>query len=587
MLLMRLYTLLAFFEFCTYKVAADVFNVAKSYDKLICKAVDNSDNLSLEKNFSGTCPPWSYCNSSSGYCHCSTYNFILQCDDLTNGGQILNCHCLTFNKKTNTTEEGRCMYNCVKINFATPIETYHNLPRDISELNELMCGAFNRTGTLCGECKEGMYLPAYSYDMACTTCDTTVWSNICKYLLAAFVPLTIFCFFVLIFKINIPTSQLQGVVLYCQLLSSPYVVRDALIGSIYQRSNSLVKISRFFGMLYGIWNLDFFRIYSLQICFPLSQLMILSFDYFIAIYPLLLIVVTYVFIKIYDGRFKPFVTIWKPFQWFFKLFQENWDIKTSVIDAFATFMFLSNIKFLNICSDLLAPVKVYYMPYGDTYGYVPFFDTTIPYFRHEHLPYAVSALLILLLFVLLPTLVLLVYPLEFSQKCLHKLPQQWQIFLHTFVDSFQGCYKDGTEPGTRDCRWFSAMPFILRFLIFTCCMSSSAATYPFAAIVLTFTTLSLIVVNPYKKRFEWHSTQLSIYMLFLSCMSVCAIGLGFYNSNANLKIFFFALMCTFGFLQMIYVVILILHWIIIHRNFRMKIIKLWKPGISVESQDSI
>ena len=557
--------------------------MTKSYDELICKAVDNSDNGSLGNTFSGTCPPWSYCNSSSGYCQCSTYNFILQCDDdLTDGGQILTCHCLTFNNKTNSTEEGSCLYNCGKIAKDYPSQIYNTLPRNVSELNEIMCGAFNRTGTLCGECNEGMYLPAYSYDMACTACDTSVWSNICKYLLAAFVPLTFFCFFVLIFKINIPTSQLQGIVLYCQLLSSPIVVRNALIASIYQRSNISVKILQFFGTLYGIWNLDFFRVYSLQICFPLPQLMILSFDYVIAIYPLLLIVITYIFIKIHDSGFKPFVTIWKPFQRFFKLFR-----KTSVIHAFATFMFLSNIKFLNICSDLLAPVKVYNMPYRNTYGYVPFFDTTIPYFGHEHLPYAASAFLIFLLFVLLPTLVLLVYPLKLSKKCLHLLPQQWQIFLHTFVDSFQGCYKDGTEPGTRDCRWFSAMPFILRFLIFTVYTTMLSVAFPFAAIVFTLTTLSLIVVNPYKKRFEWHSTQLSIFMLFLSCISVCQCGIDYCTFNANLQTFFFILMCTFGFLQIVYSFILILRWIIIHRNIRMKIIKLWKPGICVESQDSI
>ena len=167
------------------------------------------------------------------------------------------------------------------------------------------------------------------------------------------------------------------------------------------------------------------------------------------------------------------------------------------------------------------------------------------------------------------------------------LPQQWQIFLHTFVDSFQGCYKDGTEPGTRDCRWFSAMPFILRFLIFTVYTTMLSVAYPFAAIVFTLTTLSLIVVNPYKKRFEWHSTQLSIFMLFLSCISVCQCGIDYCTFNANLQTFFSGLMCTFGFLQIVYSFILILHWIIIHRNIRMKIIKLWKPGICVESQDSI
>ena len=29
------------------------------------------------------------------------------------------------------------------------------------------------------------------------------------------------------------------------------------------------------------------------------------------------------------------------------------------------------------------------------------------------------------------------------------------------LDSFQGCYKDGTEPGTFDCRWFQLLYYPL------------------------------------------------------------------------------------------------------------------------------
>ena len=34
-------------------------------------------------------------------------------------------------------------------------------------------------------------------------------------------------------------------------------------------------------------------------------------------------------------------------------------------------------------------------------------------------------------------------------------PFRWYIII--FVDSFQDCFKDGTEPGTCDCRWFASL----------------------------------------------------------------------------------------------------------------------------------
>ena len=71
------------------------------------------------------------------------------------------------------------------------------------------------------------------------------------------------------------------------------------------------------------------------------------------------------------------------------------------------------------------------------------------------IPFALLALAIFILFVLIPILTLAFYPLCLCQRCLSVFPHRWQIALYYFVDAFQGCYKDGTEPGSKDCRWFS------------------------------------------------------------------------------------------------------------------------------------
>ena len=166
----------------------------------------------------------------------------------------------------NTTEVGLCIYNCYhlgKTNFDTEV-AYSTLPNNISDLNDAMCGRYNRTGTLCGDCVSSTYLRAYSYDLYCTNCVGD-WSNWIKYIGVAYVPLTIFYIMVLLFKINIPSSCLQGYVLFCQIPSSPIIVRPLILFLRSQTDTVYYKGMQVFGTLYGIWNLDFFRILNLNI----------------------------------------------------------------------------------------------------------------------------------------------------------------------------------------------------------------------------------------------------------------------------------------------------------------------------------
>ena len=138
-----------------------------------------------------------------------------------------------------------------------------------------------------------------------------------------------------------------------------------------------------------------------------------------------------------------------------------------MVDSIATFLVLFNTKLLIVYFDLLAPVKIYRFitPNHTQVVWRLLYDSTTVYLGQNHIPYAALALLILLVFVLIPILLLLFYPMVLFQKILNRLPYRFQIYLDTFVDLFQGCYKNGTQPGTRDCRWFSAVPFILKLVL--------------------------------------------------------------------------------------------------------------------------
>ena len=165
-------------------------------------------------------------------------------------------------------------------------------------------------------------------------------------------------------------------------------------------------------------------------CLQIGTLATLSLDFAVALYPLLLMALTYALVKLYDQNFKPLVLLWKPFGAFLKMLKKDWEIRTSIIDAFASFFFLSNMKFLSVCFDMLVPVQVY--QFTDA-GFVNhtwrlYYDATTPYFEGIHVYYGFVAIVILFGFVFLPVFVLLFYPFRLPQKVLSILPNRWQLF---------------------------------------------------------------------------------------------------------------------------------------------------------------
>ena len=322
---------------------------------------------------------------------------------------------------------------------------------------------FNRHGTLCGSCQNGTYSLAYSFNLSCIQCNNEI-SNWGKYVFFAFFPLTLFNIVVIVFKISIFSGPLQGYVFYCQVISSPAFARVSLLET--KNRPFIFQALRVMGSFYGIWNLDFFRIYDLGLCLKTDTLVTLSLDLAIAIYPLILIAITYFLIQVYDANFIMVVKFWKPFKAFFTILHNNWDIRASTVDSFATFLLLSNMKFLSVCMDILIPVNVVKLSTQENMtssSWRVYYDASIGYFSHQHLPYAILAITVLITYIL-TILVFLLYPFTACQYFLNKLPHRWQLVINTFVDPFQGSYKNGTESNSFDYRWLSATPFIIRLL---------------------------------------------------------------------------------------------------------------------------
>ena len=229
----------------------------KTYRRTECSRGESSLTMDgritseVLSNESCNTSPWQYCNN--GTCTCGhTPHDALQCE-IGKNLTVLSCYCATVNQSNFLNELGSCFYNCGNFDKSNPSNIqYITLPNTTDYLDEFMCGKhFNRTGTLCGRCIKNYYPPAYSFDMNCVECPNGK-SNWWKFMLAAFLPLTVFYFVVLFFQINITSSSLHSFVFYCQGLAISPMARLALLNTI--NKSFIEDTVRFFGSL--IWHLE-------------------------------------------------------------------------------------------------------------------------------------------------------------------------------------------------------------------------------------------------------------------------------------------------------------------------------------------
>ena len=468
--------------------------------QLLVFALDQFSRNATTCTQENDCPIWTDCNY--GYCECKeTLNDykVFKCDRETLQLSVLKCHCVTYDNETKDITEGICIENCKIGN-----NVYVELPLNVSELNEFMCEErWNRTGRLCGKCLPGHSPLAYFYDMRCVKCPEGN-KNVWKYILVAFGPLTIFYFLVLLLKINATSSHLHGYLIYSQIISTPAFSREMnfiMYTFKYEEKVPILIIAT----LYGIWNLDFFREFYTDICLDVSVLTILALDYAVAIYPLLLTVISYFLIELHARNCRIVVILGKPFHYLLTRFRINWDSRTTVIDAFATFFFLSFSKIAWTSVDLLTPANTRAL-ISNTSTLTFYYNGTVVYFGTDHLPFAIMALLLCLVFVILPVLLLIFYPLKCFQRLINCLNLRSQLLL-AVMESFQGCYQDGTEPGTRDYRWFVTVPLIGRFVLLIIYMFT-LETSCFAPLAITTMVIIMVltaIIQPYKKQFAYCS----------------------------------------------------------------------------------
>ena len=468
-----------------------------------------------------TCPLWKYHKYHNSSCVCgSGIDNVVYCEDNQSTISIVPCYCMSNSDNGDGVVLGACPFLCGNY-FYMDINSDSNLStlcdRDIRQ---------NRQGQMCGKCKDNHSPSPYSYRLKCASCSHYKY-NWLKYLAAAYVPLTVFFFVVIIFRLNALSASMNAIIFFAQLASSPAVMNAISTYAYFSNAHpvdhdiNLMSVADVVIIPFSIWNLDFFRMFYKPYCLHpnLSIIQIMCLDYAIAMYPLFLIFSIYILFRLYE-RFKVTRIFFKPVVWLCTHLNHQWNASTSLIEAFATFILLSYVKVINTSFDILMPTQLYNVS-GQVVGLYVYYNGSQEYFGHDHLPYAVLAIFMFTTFNLLPLLLLCLYPCRCFQSCLNCCRLNSQV-LRTFMDAFQGCYR--FEP--YDCRYWAAFYLFLRIAVLAIFASTQGIFFVVVCGTLFIPAVVLTaIVRPYRES-VYNVIDLVIFLVFIQiCFSTAGIAL--------------------------------------------------------------
>jgi len=189
----------------------------------------------------------------------------------------------------------------------------------------------------------------------CENCERLSHYGVALYLLLELLPITAFYFLVVVFQIRVTSAPLNGFILFSQVVVIAYNSVVALRAMSAYTGTTYNVLGKILLTGYGSWNLEFFRHVVPSFCVSKNfrNIHAITLQYISAIYPLCLIAITYICIRLHNCNFRPIVRLWRPFHKCFTRTRRSWDSQASIIDVFATFLLLSYSKFLFVSLYLL------------------------------------------------------------------------------------------------------------------------------------------------------------------------------------------------------------------------------------------
>ena len=344
---------------------------------------------------------------------------------------------------------------------------FYVLPKTCQRLEEYICGPRNRKGRLCGECADNYTVFFHSEHYNCEVCKHSYLGWL-FYILSELLPVTVVFLTVILLNVHITSGMWNSIILYAQII-------DFIGTKTFESFDLPLPLAAFTGLyrlIYGSFNLDFFKFEALSFCLwdGATVMAVLMFRYLTAAYALFLLVLLLLSFKL---------PCWDRCQ---KAWERGQAIvgrshhRDLVIHGISAFLVLSYAFCVKVSFQLLSTIQLHGEG-SNPVKQVVILSGNIDYFGADHLPYALPAILILIL-TTLPPLLLITYPnseqwltaclgeqrMERVNECCEGKASCYRIQIFFSVsrfkplfDSFQGCFRDKH-------RYFAGMFFVYRFL---------------------------------------------------------------------------------------------------------------------------
>ena len=228
------------------------------------------------------------------------------------------------------------------------------------------------------------------------------------------IPQTIFFLTFLVLRINVHSGSLTGFIFFARTILTTIFFFPLYTS--YPQSLFGYWPTQILLVLYGVWSLNFTRFIIPPFCVSphLTTLQLVSLGYVSSVFPLILCIATYYLIQLHDRGNWLIVTLWRPFH-----SKSRSGVESSIIHTFGTFILLSYgnnvfVSFSLIQSSVLVTLDVS----TNTLKSLPprSIDLGVDYFGPTHAPYGVLGIMGGLLTVILPLVLVLIYPTRVFPK---------------------------------------------------------------------------------------------------------------------------------------------------------------------------
>ena len=515
------------------------------------------------------CPPGFKATSSNSEakCECIQNGFLdsVDCDMVSFNASLYNGYWMgTLPGHNNTLFVSLCLPNFC---YLSPNQSSFPLPNSAKALDGLICGSQNRTGILCGECKDG-YGPVVNTEThECILCnDTNIAANATYYVLSVYLPLFILFAAIILFNIKLTTGPANAFIVYSQVVASRFdLSADGQI-----TFNAITNDSRALQMAYkvpyGIFNLEFIENIISRLCLGTTLITpdVISLDYIVAVFPLLMIVIVVLFMKLSSciiNRIRRTTLCHRSGA--FSHLCGNWRLGEGLLHAFAAFLLLSYNKFTLVSAYLVQLVgaqSFYDENSAEIIQDISFTGNYTSAHPMNVLKYHLVGYIVFATFVVIPPLLLLEYPVKLLEWCVNKVKCLQRFYpadkVHILLDTFQGCYRNKM-------RFFAGLYFLFRLIISVSYIITDNTLQQFILqqIFCTIFIMLVALCQPYtedKKIFNYIDTLIFTNLALLNALSLYLYIFSQAYSGKSIPVSVFVIQYVLLFLPLLYMMAYIL-----------------------------